>query len=64
MRAKAKSPMEIHEVPVGLFGVILRHGSSRRYATHFVNANKLRLFRPFHTFLNFRHGRLLQKMSK
>ena len=40
---------------MGPFGVILRDGSSRRYATHFTNTNKLCLFRHFHTFLNFHH---------
>jgi hypothetical protein len=40
---------------VGPFGVILRDGSSRRYATHFINTNKLCLFRHFSTFPNFHH---------
>jgi hypothetical protein len=38
--------------------VILRDRSSRRYATHFTNTNKLSLFRHFHTFFNFHHDPL------
>jgi hypothetical protein len=40
---------------VGPFGVILRDGSSRRYATHLTNTNKLCWFRHFHTFLNLHY---------
>jgi hypothetical protein len=50
-----KGPREIYEVPVGPFGVILRDGSSRRYATHLTNTNKLCWFRHFHTFLNLHY---------
>ena len=49
---------------MGPFGVILRGGSSRRYATHLTNTNKLCSFRHFHTFLIFHHVPPIVKMSK